>query len=382
MSTLQDSVNALKSSYDQSISDTGVFDTMVVHGDDNKRNYNATVQTNRANYLQNQMTNDYNLLMYEDEKEYNSAVNQRARLEEAGLNPYLMLDGGDAGSVTSVPQAQQTPFQAPQYDVAAASQWLSSVVNSVGSVVDSARGLTETAKSSIDLQTYGARNIASLENLKASTRDSNLKADYQQIQNYIADQTKQNQVSIVQSQDEHAQLVNTYQKYSNTIRQLEAENMPEQLRIAIAKGNAEVKLTEREVSLAEEKINNAKKEGVVLDRQAELVSAQVGCTKAQAKAALASAAASFESVKNLAEQRTGIKLNNDLQRKLLSINVQTATANLEKDKNDAVNSGSNLGVIGNNMSNSDNIFIKGVGYVLYDINAITNSLGNVFGIGR
>lgn len=33
------------------------------------------------------------------EAEYNSPQEQRKRLEEAGLNPYLMLDGGDAGSV-------------------------------------------------------------------------------------------------------------------------------------------------------------------------------------------------------------------------------------------------------------------------------------------
>ena len=39
--------------------------------------------------------------MYEDTKEYNSASAQRERLEAAGLNPYLMMSGGNAGSATS-----------------------------------------------------------------------------------------------------------------------------------------------------------------------------------------------------------------------------------------------------------------------------------------
>ena len=39
--------------------------------------------------------------MYEDSKEYNSASAQRERLEAAGLNPYLMMSGGNAGVATS-----------------------------------------------------------------------------------------------------------------------------------------------------------------------------------------------------------------------------------------------------------------------------------------
>lgn len=51
---------------------------------------------------QAQIERDYQTDMWNRTNEYNSAVNQRARLEEAGLNPYLMMDGGDAGSATSV----------------------------------------------------------------------------------------------------------------------------------------------------------------------------------------------------------------------------------------------------------------------------------------
>lgn len=42
---------------------------------------------------------------YNDQKEYNSATAQRSRLEAAGLNPYLMMNGGSAG----VAQSQSVP---------------------------------------------------------------------------------------------------------------------------------------------------------------------------------------------------------------------------------------------------------------------------------
>ena len=39
--------------------------------------------------------------LYEDAKEYNSAAAQRERLVAAGLNPFLMMSGGNAGTVQS-----------------------------------------------------------------------------------------------------------------------------------------------------------------------------------------------------------------------------------------------------------------------------------------
>lgn len=73
--------------------------------------------------------NDWNLEQWNRENEYNSASSQRERLEEAGLNPYLMMSGASAGTASSVgsssgstspntPSAQsvqQIPFE-PKYD--------------------------------------------------------------------------------------------------------------------------------------------------------------------------------------------------------------------------------------------------------------------------
>lgn len=92
-----------------------------------KRNLKAVRETNEMNFRIAQMNNDYNKEMMERQmaynidmwnraNEYNTAANQRKRLEEAGLNPYLMMNGGDAGSASSVgginpPSAQQVTMQ-------------------------------------------------------------------------------------------------------------------------------------------------------------------------------------------------------------------------------------------------------------------------------
>ena len=49
--------------------------------------------------------------MWNLQNEYNSPVNQRARLEAAGLNPYLMMNGGSAGIAESAPPADTSGTQ-------------------------------------------------------------------------------------------------------------------------------------------------------------------------------------------------------------------------------------------------------------------------------
>lgn len=77
-----------------------------------RQNLKAQREANEANYKIAQMNNDYNVKMMERQmdyntemwnksNEYNKASNQVARLREAGLNPYLMLNGGSAGSAAN-----------------------------------------------------------------------------------------------------------------------------------------------------------------------------------------------------------------------------------------------------------------------------------------
>lgn len=80
----------------------------------NKQNKLALKMQREQNEWNNQQRieqNNWNLQQWKRENEYNSAASQRHRLESAGLNPYMMLQGGDAGSASSLTgQPATTPL--------------------------------------------------------------------------------------------------------------------------------------------------------------------------------------------------------------------------------------------------------------------------------
>ena len=79
----------------------------------NSQNRQNIRETNQMNYKINQMNNQFNERMamqqrsfqermWNQENLYNTPSAQRQRLQEAGLNPYLMMNGGSAGTAQSV----------------------------------------------------------------------------------------------------------------------------------------------------------------------------------------------------------------------------------------------------------------------------------------
>lgn len=80
----------------------------------NAMNYKIAQEANAANYKLWQAQNQANIDMWNMENEYNSATNQRQRLEDAGLNPYLMMSGGNAGTAGSISSASASPYVTPQ----------------------------------------------------------------------------------------------------------------------------------------------------------------------------------------------------------------------------------------------------------------------------
>lgn len=86
----------------------------------NQANRDIAMETNQANRDIAQMNNQYNRenlerqideqwKMWNAENEYNSASAQRERLEEAGLNPYMMMSGGSAGTASSMTAPSSAP---------------------------------------------------------------------------------------------------------------------------------------------------------------------------------------------------------------------------------------------------------------------------------
>lgn len=130
----------------------------------NSQNRQNVQETNRMNYKINQMNNQFNERMaiqqrnwqenmWNKENAYNTASAQRQRLEEAGLNPYLMMNGGSAGvassagsgaTASSSGNAVMQPFQADY----------SGIGSSVGNIFQ--YELMQSEKS----QLQGARQLA------------------------------------------------------------------------------------------------------------------------------------------------------------------------------------------------------------------------------
>lgn len=137
----------------------------------NAQNAQSVRETNQMNYKINQMNNQFNERMaiqqrnwqenmWNKENSYNTASAQRQRFEEAGLNPYLMMDGGSAGvagsagtgaTASSSGNVQMQPFQADY----------SGIAQSIGTVFQSQ---VQQAQSS---QLQGQKNLAEAQAMQA-----------------------------------------------------------------------------------------------------------------------------------------------------------------------------------------------------------------------
>lgn len=137
----------------------------------NAQNAQSVRETNQMNYKINQMNNQFNERMaiqqrnwqedmWNKENAYNTASAQRQRLEEAGLNPYLMMNGGSAGTAQSVGtgatasssgNAQMQPFQSDY----------SGVAQAIGSVFQSQVQQAQVS------QLQGQKNLADAQAMQA-----------------------------------------------------------------------------------------------------------------------------------------------------------------------------------------------------------------------
>ena len=77
----------------------------------NKANLAISRETNAYNYLLASKQNDWNIEQWNRENEYNTPSAQRQRLLDAGLNPNLMLNGGDAGNARGLDSANYATAQ-------------------------------------------------------------------------------------------------------------------------------------------------------------------------------------------------------------------------------------------------------------------------------
>lgn len=180
----------------------------------NAANVQMQRETNAQNLQINQMNNDFNATeaqkqrdyqtqMWMRENEYNSAASQRQRLEEAGLNPYLMMSGGNAGTASSgysgtsaassAGNAQMVSphMQAPQLNVGALQQAFNQMMQPVGNWLSSVgtfenqkaqsqyfTGLTDWSNTTKEAREYQQAQSLSQAMVRMETRQQSLRNMY------------------------------------------------------------------------------------------------------------------------------------------------------------------------------------------------------------
>lgn len=149
-----------------------------------RRNLQAVRETNQMNWQIAQMNNEYNKqMMYEQMRyntsmldkqnafsldmwhknnDYNSASSQRQRLEAAGLNPYLMMSGGNAGVSSNIGSSSALPINPPQAQAVS----MQPAYNSLGSLGQQISNLSNPLERLVSLR----KSLADVRSVNAGIR--------------------------------------------------------------------------------------------------------------------------------------------------------------------------------------------------------------------
>jgi len=131
-----------------------------------RKQLQAVRETNQMNYQIAQDNNAFNERMWNLQNEYNTPSAQRARLEAAGINPYLMLDGSSAGVAESAPSADTSGTQvAPDVGstIAGGYQAMGNSISSAASQIAQFAFQNDLQKANVAKTTADAQN-ADLQN--------------------------------------------------------------------------------------------------------------------------------------------------------------------------------------------------------------------------
>lgn len=198
-----------------------------------------------------------------DMAEYNSAPAARQRLEAAGLNPFMMLNGGNAGSASfngsgSAPSAQGiTPPTAssPTADYSAMASGIGQAATLLAQETERAKIRAETEGIRIENKFKAAKAIADLN--ETLTRTHNSKEDIA-IKKFMANLAKDMNTSNIAVNNQNIANMRAEEKFT-ILQSLQASKqlswMDAQNRMDLAQKAADISLK--------------RKQGVLTDRQAE-----------------------------------------------------------------------------------------------------------------
>lgn len=278
----------------------------------NRANLAIARETNAYNYLLASKQNDWNVEQWNRENVYNTPSAQRQRLLDAGLNPNLMLDGGDAGNARGLDSAnyanaQPTTMQNP-------AQEKLGMLQSIQGVLQSAN---ETAM-------QYAKQRSEIANLDSQTNAQNIQNSYlrlfldKNLEKLGHDTTTSKWMS-----------KNSEETYAKTW--LENNYM---LTYGFKKGRLENNLISQQISnlmteqaFTNERSNILQKEYQWFDDRA-LMELYEASTRAMLNGSNAYYA--MQQAFNVQEQTKGLKMDNDMKSKLFDDVYKTSQADVQK----------------------------------------------------
>lgn len=282
----------------------------------------AVRETNQANKDIAEQNNKFNERMWNLQNEYNTPQMQRARLEAAGLNPYLMMNGGSAGVAESAPTADTSGTQvAPDIGstIAGGYQALGSSISSAASQIaqmsyqndlqqaNVAKTNAEVQNANLQNQYDSLRNEFAAANFLVNLR---LKQKQGDISEYEANYLRDSMEDRLQSAHFDWQLKGNQSSYYENLAGLT------DIQRQIQKVNLDWLPREKQVGLA-----------ATLQNIRSMVS-QMHLNYAQAKSAYAMAILNFA-------QANGVRIDNRLKDSTFDLSVGMAENNYEKGRADA-----------------------------------------------
>lgn len=168
----------------------------------NDANRDINQMNNEFNERMMQKQMDYNTMMWNKQNDYNSPLAQRQRLEAAGMNPYMMMNGGSAGNAQSAGStsmasaAGAAPQQAFQPNLQGIPEAI--LMAKQGKNIDA-----DTHSKVIDNQTRGIRNLQAFANQVAEGQSRKLHNKLQETINNYADAMQMEQLRNLKTQNEN-----------------------------------------------------------------------------------------------------------------------------------------------------------------------------------
>lgn len=243
-------------------------------------------QFNQAKELQS-IQNDFQTEMWNKANEYNSASSQRARLEQAGFNPYVMMSGGSAGSATAMngssasapsaggvglPSPSQVSVQAPQYDFSSVGSSILAGLDmynklKIGSEQADNLAMDKSLKH-IDMQYRAKQIMQDLAEKFANTK--NTEARTKTLDTLRELERGQMAASIDNTIQQTQNLKETLKGVvlQNCMEYLQLKNMPTELALRNANTAASTAFMVAQRAMTEKQAINEIKKGLIMDSQA------------------------------------------------------------------------------------------------------------------